>query len=172
MRYSTILVPLDGSTLAEEALAHAVGLSVGAGGTLLLLRAAETRALPIADPTDAQRRVVREADEYLAGIQDRLRRQGVTKVETSVWYGPAPDAIVDAARFCKADLIVMSTHGRSGVGRLVLGSVAERVLRTTSTPILLIRHCEAPLDEVVPARGLHEEASLAWRTRWSARAQA
>jgi nucleotide-binding universal stress UspA family protein len=65
-----------------------------------------------------------------------------------VWYGPPADSIVDAARFRKADLIVMSTHGRSGLGRLVVGSVAETVLRSTTTPILLVRSQEAPVQPV------------------------
>ena len=55
-------------------------------------------------------------------------------------------AIVEAAKYRKADLIVMSTHGRSGIGRLVLGSVAEKVLRATAVPILLLRPGAAPLD--------------------------
>jgi nucleotide-binding universal stress UspA family protein len=70
----------------------------------------------------------------------------VTRVETSVWYGPPADAIVEAARFRNADLIVMSTHGRSGVGRLVLGSVAESVLRGSKTAILLVREPSAPVQ--------------------------
>jgi nucleotide-binding universal stress UspA family protein len=67
-------------------------------------------------------------------------------VETSVWYGPAAPAIVDAARLRRADLIVMSSHGRSGLGRLILGSVAESVLRGTGVPILLLRAPDAPLQ--------------------------
>jgi nucleotide-binding universal stress UspA family protein len=76
----------------------------------------------------------------------RLKRDGCPRVETSVWYGPAASAIVDAARLRRADLIVMSTHGRSGLGRLILGSVAESVLRGTTTPILLLRAEEAPVE--------------------------
>jgi nucleotide-binding universal stress UspA family protein len=71
---------------------------------------------------------------------------GVANAETSVWYGPPVEAIVEAARYRKADLIVMSSHGRSGVGRLVLGSIAESVLRSTSVPILLIRPGDVPLE--------------------------
>jgi nucleotide-binding universal stress UspA family protein len=68
-----------------------------------------------------------------------------------VWYGPPVEAIADAAQLRKTDLIVMSTHGRSGLGRLVLGSVAESVLRATSTPILLLRP-ETPAGVIAPAR--------------------
>ena len=103
--------------------------------------------MPGTDPTEAQVEVVREAEEYLKAVAERLTRDGVRNVETSVWYGPAASAIVDAARLRKVDLIVMSTHGRSGLGRLILGSVAESVLRGTTTPILLLRAPGAPLEE-------------------------
>ena len=64
---------------------------------------------------------------------------GVKDVATSVWYGPPVESIADAARYRSADLIVMTTHGRSGLSRLLLGSVAEAVLRATTTPVLLLR---------------------------------
>jgi nucleotide-binding universal stress UspA family protein len=63
-----------------------------------------------------------------------------------VWYGPAAAAIVEAAAAQKADMIVMCTHGRTGLGRLVLGSVAESVLRGTTIPILIVRADSAPLE--------------------------
>ena len=145
MKLKKILVPLDGSALAESALAKATDMA-GAESTLMLLRAAEAHTLPGVDPTEAQVEVVREAEEYLAAVAARLKEQGVDRVETSVWYGPAASAIVEAARLRKADLIVMSTHGRSGLGRLILGSVAESVLRGSSAPILLLRAPGAPVE--------------------------
>jgi nucleotide-binding universal stress UspA family protein len=145
MKLSKILVPLDGSALAESAITKAMDLA-GGESTLMLLRAAEAHTLPGVDPTEAQVEVVREAEEYLASVAARLKEQGIDSVETSVWYGPAASAIVDAARLRKADLIVMSTHGRSGLGRLILGSVAESVLRGSTTPILLLRVPGAPVE--------------------------
>ena len=156
MDFKTILVPLDGSTLAEGALSRAIGLA-REGAQVILLRAAEAHTLPTADAADAQVKVVREAEEYLAAVKARLLKGGAKNVETSIWYGPPAEAIVEAAGFRKADLIVMSSHGRSGLGRLVLGSVAESALRATKTPILLIRDAEAPVlplkGEARPARG-------------------
>ena len=146
MRVKTILVPLDGSVLAESALTPAVELARDHGARLMLLRAAEAHTFPMADPTEAQVQAVRAAEEYLAGVRLRLRQEGGDDIESSVWYGPPAEAIVEAARFRRADLIVMSSHGRSGVGRLVLGSVAESVLRGSRVPILLIRPGDAPLD--------------------------
>jgi nucleotide-binding universal stress UspA family protein len=91
-------------------------------------------------------------------VETRLREGGVKQVETSVWYGQAAASIVEAARVRNANLIVMASHGRSGLGRLILGSVAESVLRSTDTPILLVRAPGAPLAE--PARELRpREAS-------------
>ena len=145
MDFKTILVPLDGSSLAESALPRAMTFAKD-GARLILVRAAEAHTLPTADAAEAQVKVVRDADDYLATVKTRLAKAGARDVETSVWYGPPAEVIVEAARFRKADLIVMSSHGRSGLGRLVLGSVAETVLRATQTPILLIRDSEAPLD--------------------------
>jgi nucleotide-binding universal stress UspA family protein len=147
MKLDRILVPLDGSPVAEIALGCAVDLAHRATSTLDLLRVAEAHVLPGMDPSDAQVRVVKEAEDYLASTAQRLREQGMKQVETSVWYGPAAESIAEAARVREADLIVMSSHGRSGLGRLVLGSVAESVLRSTATPILLIRAPGAPLAE-------------------------
>src|SRR5262245_61865464 len=138
MKVDKIVVPLDGSTLAESALETAIDVADGAA-TLVLVRAAEAHHLPCVDATEAQVEVVREAEKYLEAVKARLTARGVERIETSVWYGSPASAIVDAARIRKADLIVMSTHGRSGLGRLILGSVAESVLRATSTPILLLR---------------------------------
>jgi nucleotide-binding universal stress UspA family protein len=143
MKITTILVPLDGSILAESALAPAVDLARDHGARLVLLRAAEAHALPMADPTEAQVTAVRTAEEYLAEVRERVLKTGVTQVDTSVWYGPPTEAIVEAAGFRGVDLIVMSSHGRTGLGRLVLGSVAETVLRATRVPIFLIRPGES-----------------------------
>jgi|RhiMetdeSRZDD1v2_1073273.scaffolds.fasta_scaffold15424_12 nucleotide-binding universal stress UspA family protein len=150
MKISTILVPLDGSALAEAALRPAVDLARDYQAKLVLVRAAEAHAFPIVDPTEAQVDAVRAAEEYLAGARERVTAAGLADVETAVWYGPPAEAIGEAARYRAADLIVMSSHGRSGLGRLVLGSVTETVLRTTYTPIFLVR----------PGEGLGDAAFL------------
>jgi len=139
MKAERILVPLDGSPLAERALPTALELlSDGPGATLILLRAAEAHILPGTDPIEAQVAVIQEAESYLDSVADRLREQGITEVVTSVWYSSAAKAIVEAAQVRRVDLIVMSTHGRSGLGRALRGSVAETVVRRTRTPILLV----------------------------------
>jgi nucleotide-binding universal stress UspA family protein len=157
MKLDRILVALDGSVLAEAAVWSALDLAGKNGATISLLRAAEAHALPGTDKVEAQVTVIREAEEYLAGVVRRLADRGFKRVEPHVWYGPAAAAIVEAATAQKADMIVMSTHGRSGLGRLILGSVTESVLRGTTIPILIVRADSAPLE--VP-RG----AELARRT--------
>jgi nucleotide-binding universal stress UspA family protein len=146
MKTERILVPLDGSALAEAAIEAALDLRRGMPSKLMLLRAAEAHSLPGADPTDEQVAVVREAEEYLAAVADSLTKRGVKNVDTSVWYGPAAAAVIEATKLKKADLIVMSTHGRSGLGRLILGSVTESVLRGTTAPICIVRAPGSPIE--------------------------
>jgi nucleotide-binding universal stress UspA family protein len=157
MKVETILVPLDGSLMAEAALNPAADLARMTRAKLVLLRAGQTHTLPMADPVEAQVDVMHEAQEYLETVRARLEQAGDLTVETSAWYGPAVESIVDAARSRAADLIVMSSHGRSGVSRLVMGSVAESVLRATAVPILLIRPYGAALDTPrITTRPAHE----------------
>jgi nucleotide-binding universal stress UspA family protein len=146
MKLDTVLVPLDGSTLAEGAIPRAAEMAVASGARMILLRATSAHMYPGADPIEAQVAVVREAEAYLADVAARVRALGVKDVRTSTWYGEAASAIVDAAVFNHADLIVMTTHGRSGLGRLVMGSVAESVLRGTTMPILVLRDGGAPVQ--------------------------
>jgi nucleotide-binding universal stress UspA family protein len=161
MRFDKILIPLDGSRFAEAALPKAVELvRNNPGATLILLRAAEATTFPGVDPIDAQVSVVHEAEDYLETVAARLRADGVSGVRTSVWYGAAAPAIIEATERAKADLIVMSTHGRSGVGRLIVGSVAESVVRGTRTPIFLIRVEDTP-GETPVGRAVEREREAA-----------
>lgn len=160
MRFMKILVPLDGSALAETALWKAVDLGGEVEATYSLLRAAEAHTFPGADPIEAQVSTVREAEEYLEGVAKRLKERGVQNVETHVWYGAPSGAITEAAAAQKADVIVMSSHGRSGLGRLILGSVTESVLRSTTTPVLVVRAEGAPVEAPKPARPMKEASRV------------
>ena len=167
MKFDKILIPLDGSPFAEAALPKAMEL-VGSNpdATLILLRAVEARTLPGVDPIDAQVSVVHEAEDYLETVAARLRKDGVPTVRTSVWYGAAARAILEAARTANPDLIMMSTHGRSGIGRLIAGSVAESVVRGTRIPIFLIRVDDAPLETSIRRATAHQRKtanSTDWR---------
>jgi len=90
------------------------------------------------DPTEAQVKVVREAEEYLQGLENHLRTKGLD-VDTHVRYGNDAEEILDHAAQKEIDLVAMSTHGRSGFKRFFLGSVAEKVLRHAPKPVYLVR---------------------------------
>ena len=151
MKLETLIVPLDGSELAAAALPRAADLALNAGARMILIRATQASTFPGADPVEAQVLAVREAEAYLGGVATEMRALGVKDVQCSVWYGPPAPAIVDAAALHRADLIVMTTHGRGGLGRLVMGSVAASVVHATTTPILLLRDQGAPVEEPVGA---------------------
>ena len=166
MRTTTILIPLDGSEMAEAAITEARQLARPDNSKLVLVRAASALALPGNDAIDARLYALQDAEAYLDAVKRRLEAEGVRGVETHVWYGSAAAAIVEAAALYKADLIVMTTHGRSGLGRLVFGSVAESVLRGTTAPILLVRSISAPVD-ALPGRDTVAPASAAAATSTS-----
>ncbi len=144
--FARIVVPLDGSRLAEAILTEVGELAALHRAEVVLLRVALVHALPGVDQTDAQVQAVEEAESYLADVEQRLARHGI-RVSSAVRYGRAAEEILDHARSAGADLIAMSTHGRGGLGRLVLGSVAETVLRASAVPVLLLR-----AREPAPAR--------------------
>jgi nucleotide-binding universal stress UspA family protein len=99
---------------------------------------------------------VRECEEYLAGVAERLAAEGCRDVRVSVWEGDPVGAVLKAARRSKIDLIVMTTHGRRGLRRLALGSVAEGVVRRARTPLLLV-----PRPDASAARSKEPDAWLA-----------
>jgi nucleotide-binding universal stress UspA family protein len=136
--YQRILVPLDGSTLAEAVLPHAEALAKSLGAELVLMRVAFTHVFPGADPIQAQVTVVQEAEDYMSGLAKRLQEKGV-RAEAKVRYGDPVEEILDHVAWNHIDLIAMATHGRTGLTRVVMGSVAEHVLRRTPVPMLLIR---------------------------------
>lgn len=141
---TTVLVPLDGSQLAEHALPFAVRVTLGSQGKLVLVRATmniaavrvgTASAMRIA--ADRQRVELAEARVALAKVREDLRPIWAN-VEAIAIPGPAAWAILDQARERLADLIVMSSHGRSGVERSLFGSVADEVLREGPVPVLLV----------------------------------
>jgi nucleotide-binding universal stress UspA family protein len=132
------LVPLDGSECAEMVLSSVEKLATDLKATTALLRVAYASTFPGVDPIEAQVKIVREAEEYLSKVKEQLVSRGL-KVETHVRYGDDADEILDHAAQEDIDLIVMTTHGRSGLTRFLLGSVAEKVLRHSPKPIFLVR---------------------------------
>ena len=142
--FKRVLVPLDGSALAEYALAPACRIAEKFGSELLLLRVVTPeRALPglqhltvwAGTAPAAPRTLMDEAEAYLTRLS--LPTLGVP-IRTRVLAGAPPELIIATAAEGGADLIVMSTHGRAGLMRLLYGSVAEAVLRGATMPVLLV----------------------------------
>ncbi|MCC7103527.1 MAG: universal stress protein [Chloroflexi bacterium] len=132
----TILVPLDGSALAECALPYARQIGRASGARILLLRATQPRSLPAADSIAAERAAAGEVDSYLAAVATTLSGDG--PVETAVFYGDPVEAIVTEAGLRDVLLVVMATHARTGVDRLVFGSIAEAIMQRSPAPVLLV----------------------------------
>lgn len=133
-----ILVPLDGSRLAEQVLPAAARIAAGAQGCLVLLHAVTPAEWFSISARDYVARERRSSAEYLAKLAEKLAEKGIGVQERVVTGEPSRAIVASAARE-KADLIALSTHGRSGVREWAFGSVAERVLRTTSRPVLVYR---------------------------------
>tara|TARA_B100001245_G_scaffold70451_1_gene49654 strand:+ start:23 stop:421 length:399 start_codon:yes stop_codon:yes gene_type:complete len=88
---------------------------------------------------DMAKKISEQAVNYLEGLADSLRQQGVTKVEQRIIRGPADEMIVDVAFETPDNLVAMTTHGRPGQARWTLGSVTDRVVRHSGDPVLVIR---------------------------------
>ena len=133
-----ILVPLDGSGCGESIIPRVEELAVEKNEGICLLRVVSARTFPGVDPTMAQVKVVREAEEYLQGLEGRLRAKGFD-VDTHVRYGDDAEEILDHAAQRDIGLIAMSTQGHSKIKDFFFKSVAEKVLRDTPKPIFLVR---------------------------------
>jgi len=125
--YQRILVPLDGSELAQQALAHALDMCRAFGATLVLLHVRDTR-----------QGSAEAAQRYLDFMRRTYANSGIP-IEVVGREGPVAETIIRAADEERIDVIAMATHGRSGIQRVVYGSVAEQVLRSSAKPVLLVR---------------------------------
>jgi nucleotide-binding universal stress UspA family protein len=142
--FSTLVVPLDGSELAERALPYAVRFAAERGGRLVLVRAALGPPPSGPDWERQQLAVMEEATAYLVGVAERVATR--VPATTAPLYGHAPDQILAAVEQFDADSIVMATNGRTGLSHLLHGSVAEAVLRRSPVPVFVVyaRPGEAP----------------------------
>lgn len=141
--YRKILVPLDGSKVAEGVLPHAKALAYSVGAELILLTVGANPALDFAfsDPGLAQDAVLEQEErskKYITEIESQLKAAGF-KTSTQLRVGSVADVILGVAEELQVDVIAMSTHGRTGPARWLLGSIAERVVHNSKVPVLLIR---------------------------------
>lgn len=141
-----ILVPMDFSAQSDLALQYAMELSGRLGASLHLLHVVEQPLVPaswsaeiyVPDLAALEAGLIAEAERLLT-INRTLAEGQHLKVETSVVTGPAATTIIGVADNVGADLIVMGTHGRTGLSHLFMGSVAERVVRLAPCPVLTVR---------------------------------
>ena len=152
--FEKILLPLDGSELSEQAVASARGMAQAFNSQLHLLQVlslgdqfALTRGMDYGAVSSGLSQSLMDevtaaetakAEEYLAAVAVRLRADGLDVV-TAIPDGPAAEKISEYAKAQSIDLIVMSTHGRGGIQRLLVGSVTDRVIRSSTPPVLVVR---------------------------------
>ena len=148
--YRRILVPLDGSKLAECALPHAEELAKGCDTEKVILvsvteriqgyRAFEEPGQPLGQrlTPEAYGKKEKQAQKYLGKIAKAMEDKGI-KVSTEVLLGDPAEEIIIYAKHPGCDLIVMSSHGRSGISRWTHGSVADRIFRGSPVPVLMVR---------------------------------
>lgn len=151
--YKRVLVPLDASALAEQALPHAIAQAKHLDAELLLLQilAPLPRSPLLGEPARgrAQASLNNSAREYLERVVARIQELGVL-AQMAVAEGNLPVTIIEFAEARQVDLIVMSTRGRSGLSRWLVSSVADRVVRLARIAVLLVR---ARKDEPVRIEG-------------------
>jgi nucleotide-binding universal stress UspA family protein len=152
--YEQIVVALDGSPAAERVLEHAEALATAFGSHITLLHATLSAEMvlaqasagdtgagqvaPALDPDPVLEADHQTAANYVNGVAARLRQRGLT-VEVETPEGPADNLIVERAHALGAQLILMTTHGRGGLGRVVFGSTADAVMRHAPCPVLMVR---------------------------------
>lgn len=154
--YHRILVPLDGSTFAERALPLATALARSSGATLYLVHAhaplivlgpgpyALRGMATIDSENDGKRRASERA--YLERLGSEVARSGGLRVNVAMVDWPIPEALCDYVARADIDLVVMTTHGRGGIERLWLGSVADAFVRHSHVPVLLVRPHDGMVD--------------------------
>lgn len=146
--YQKIMVPLDGSKLAESVLSHVMAIAGGCGvQNIVFVRVVEPAQIPTTEEgvvltleqlEEINRKSEGAARGYLKQIISQMKLKGVN-LQSVVIRGKPSESIVDYANGNNIDLIVIATHGRSGISRWVWGSVADRILRYTCVPVLMIR---------------------------------
>ena len=148
-----IIVPLDGSPMAEQVLPHAVSLSKALRLGITLLRCIPSAAeyfsymdYPLPNYDELYQQVEEDAKQYLEKMRVEVSGLGAPRVQAHLADGNAAGAINDYAHEMPNSAIAMTTHGRSGVGRWVLGSVTDRVVRHAEGPVLVVRAFDSEDD--------------------------
>lgn len=136
--FKHIMVPLDGSKIAEESIPVAVGMSIKCGSKITLLQVCEVFSLMRGDKEAEEKALKENAQAYLNSIKKQIEKDGI-ETEIVILTGKASVEICKYSRQTDVDLIIMSSHGRSGFTGWAVGSVSEKVIRHAATPVLLMR---------------------------------
>lgn len=155
-RFKRILLPLDGSELGEASLPYVEELAIVTKAEVILLQVVTPHYdIALAEGYTAHLGRISEeylthasatAKDYLDSAKEKLTKMGIT-ARSEVEVGSPAERIVGYAKESNVDLIAMSTHGRSGIGRWLLGSVADKVIHAADRPILLVRACAKSTTE-------------------------
>jgi nucleotide-binding universal stress UspA family protein len=142
--FKKILVPLDGSQMAEAALNEACNLAQATTAEMVLVHVnvpIASRYYPsiLSDPTEIERDMSAESNRYLQRVATTLNERGIRATTVQLHDPAVADAILNYADHNGVDMIAMSTHGRSGIGRWLLGSVTDRVIHGANMPVFLVR---------------------------------
>ncbi len=156
----TVLLPLDGSSLAERALPYAAHLASVSGARLVMMHGQPPVAAPGAPQFDVQAFAQLVREEQAVGALSDPRRIQIDAVTSTVYTDKTAEGICATARELGADAIVMSTHGKSGPGRWLYGTIADQVLRQATVPVILVSALcdhqwtgQAPFRILVPLDG-------------------
>ena len=139
VEYRTILVPLDGSAVAESALSITGALAKATGACVQVVRVHEPPRMAMTRAYEWNREVAQRELDYLAAVAGRFERTTGVHAETCLVTGHPADAIRRLAQRDERTLIVMTSHGRTGFSRFWLGSVADAVVRSARAPVLMVR---------------------------------
>jgi nucleotide-binding universal stress UspA family protein len=149
--YDNILIPTDGSERANVAADHAIAIATQFDATLHVLSVIDSRDLEITTPTeidiDQLRATYREQSETAVDEVVRRATEADRPTTTDIQIGVPHQTITDYVAEHDIDLVVMGTHGRTGLNRALLGSVVEQVLRTAKAPILAVRSEQSLSDD-------------------------
>ena len=145
--YQHILVPLDGSELAECVIPHVKAISVGCAvvrvtlirgvGPLHIRGGLETH-ISAEERERIERLATESAREYLEKVAAQLKSEGIP-ADVEIVHGDVVNTLIEYANKNGVDLIILATHGRGGISRWVWGSVTDRILRSSCTPVTMIR---------------------------------
>ncbi len=153
--FRTIVVPLDGSPLAEHAIATATMLAERANAEIALVRAHQLMLHDLGDQLPLEQAMREEAQDYLDRTAKGIHGEIGLTPRTAILEGPPAQAICEFVRGEKEPLLVMSTHGRTGFSRAWMGSVADAVVHNASKPVLMLRPEEAPDGVLEPLGVFH-----------------